>query len=50
MRDTGNSYRVSVGKPQGKRSIGRPRFRWGANIKADVKGIAMGSSEVLENS
>jgi hypothetical protein len=23
-----NAYRVSVGKPEGKRPLGRPRFTW----------------------
>jgi hypothetical protein len=26
-------YRVSVGTHKGKRPLGRPRFRWGDNIK-----------------
>jgi hypothetical protein len=26
-------YRVSVGKPEGKRPLGRPRDRWEDNIK-----------------
>jgi hypothetical protein len=26
-------YRVLVGKPEGKRSLGRPRIRWEDNIK-----------------
>jgi hypothetical protein len=29
-------YRVLVGKPEGKRPIGRPRHRWEDNIKADL--------------
>jgi hypothetical protein len=28
-------YRVLVGKPEGKRSLGRPRHRWEDNIKMD---------------
>jgi hypothetical protein len=27
--------RVLVGKPEGKRSLGRPRHRWKDNIKID---------------
>jgi hypothetical protein len=26
-------YRVLVGKPEGKRPFGRPRFRWKDNVK-----------------
>jgi hypothetical protein len=29
-------YRVLVGKPDGKRPLGRPRRRWEDNIKMDV--------------
>jgi len=29
-------YRVSVGKPEGKRPLGRPRRRWEDNIKMDL--------------
>ena len=30
-------YRVSVGKPEGKRPLGRPRRRWEDNIKMDLQ-------------
>jgi len=29
------AYRVLVGKPQGKRALGRPRRRWEDNVKVD---------------
>ena len=29
-------YRVLVGKPEGKRALGRPRPRWENNIKMDL--------------
>ena len=29
-------YRVLFGKPEGKRSVGRPRLRWEFNIKMDL--------------
>jgi hypothetical protein len=31
------AYRISVGKPEGKRSLGRPRRRWVDNIKLDLR-------------
>jgi len=31
------SYRVLVGKPEGKRRLGRPRLRWEDNIKMDFQ-------------
>jgi hypothetical protein len=30
-----NAYRILVGKPEGKRPLGRPRLRWEYNIKID---------------
>jgi len=32
-------YRVLVGKPEGKRSIGRPRRRWEDEIKKDLQEV-----------
>jgi hypothetical protein len=34
-----NPYRILVGKPEGKRPLGRPRRRWVDNIKIDLKKI-----------
>jgi len=34
MRDV---YRVLVGKPEGKRTFGRPKHRWEDNINMDVQ-------------
>jgi hypothetical protein len=31
-----NSYIILVGKPEGKRSFGRPRRRWEDNSKMDL--------------
>jgi hypothetical protein len=35
MRETRNAYRILMGKPEGKRPLGRPRRRWVDNIKMD---------------
>jgi hypothetical protein len=32
-------HRVLVGKPEGKRPLGRPRRRWKDNIKMDVQEV-----------
>jgi hypothetical protein len=32
-------YNVLVGRPEGKRSLGRPRCRWEDNIRMDVREI-----------
>jgi hypothetical protein len=34
-----NTYRILVGKPEGKRPLGRPRLRWVDNIKMDLREI-----------
>jgi hypothetical protein len=33
------TYRILVGKPEGKRPLGRPRRRWVDNIKMDLREI-----------
>jgi hypothetical protein len=35
-------YRVLVGKPEGKRPLGRPRRRWEDNIKVDLQEVGSG--------
>jgi hypothetical protein len=42
MGETRNAYRILVGKPEGRRPLGRPRRRWVDNIKMDVKVIWYG--------
>jgi hypothetical protein len=32
-----NAYRILVGKPEGKRPLGRPRRRWVDNVKIDLR-------------
>jgi hypothetical protein len=34
-------YRVLVGRPEGKRPLGRPRRRWEDNIKMDLREIGI---------
>jgi hypothetical protein len=36
---TRNAHRILVGKPEGKRPLGRPRRRWVNNIKIDLREI-----------
>jgi hypothetical protein len=35
-------YRVLVGKPGGKRPLGRPRRKWEDNIKMDLQEVGLG--------
>ena len=34
-------YRVLVGKPEGKRPLGRPRRKWEGNIKMDLQEVGL---------
>ena len=38
-------HRVLVGKPEGKRPLGRPRRRWEYNIKRDLQEIGGGRGD-----
>ena len=40
--ETGGVYRVLVGKPEGKRPVGRPRRGWEDNIKMDLEEVGRG--------
>ena len=37
--ETRGAYRVLVGRPEGKRALGRPRLRWDDNIKMDLQDV-----------
>jgi hypothetical protein len=39
MGERRRAYRILVGKPEGKRPLGRPRLRWEDNIKLDLRGV-----------
>jgi hypothetical protein len=41
-------YRVLVAKPEGKRSLGRPRCRWEDGIRMDLTEIGWGSVEFIQ--
>jgi hypothetical protein len=41
-------HRVLVGKPEGKRPLGRPRRRWEDNIKMDLKEVGAGRGDWME--
>jgi hypothetical protein len=41
-------YRVLVGKPEGKRPMGRPRCRWKNNIKMNLQEVGCGSIDWIE--
>jgi hypothetical protein len=39
MGEKRKAYRILVGKPEGKKPLGRPRRRWEDNIKTDLRSI-----------
>jgi hypothetical protein len=42
MGEKSNAYRLLVGKPEGKRPLGRPRRRWVDNIRMDLAEVGCG--------
>jgi len=45
MGDRRSSYRVLVGKPEGKRPLGRPRRSWEDDIKKDLQAVGWGGKD-----
>ena len=41
-------YRVLVGRPEGMRPLGRPRYRWRDNIKMDLQEVGCGGMDWIE--
>ena len=41
-------HKVLVGKPEGKRPLGRPRRRWEDNIKMDLQDVGRGCGDWME--
>jgi hypothetical protein len=41
MEEKRNVYRLLVGKPEGKRPLGRPRRRWRDNFKMELLDIGL---------
>jgi len=41
-------YKVLVGKPEGKKPLGRPRHRWEDNIKMDLQEVGCGGMDWIE--
>ena len=42
MDEERGAYRVLVGKPEGKKPLGRPRRRWVDNIRMDLQEVGCG--------
>jgi hypothetical protein len=42
MREVRGAYNILVGRPEGRRPLGRPRRRWEDNIKMDLRETGFG--------
>jgi hypothetical protein len=42
MGERRGAYRALVGNPEGRRPLGRPKFRWEDNIKMDLRKVEWG--------
>jgi hypothetical protein len=45
MGEVRGVYRVLLGKPEGRRLVGRPRLRWEDNIKMDLQEVGCGGMD-----
>jgi hypothetical protein len=47
-REGKDVYRVLMGKPEGKRPLGRPRLRWEDNIRMDLQEVGCECMDWIE--
>ena len=48
MEEGRSVHKVLVGKPEGKRPLGRPRRRWEDNIKTELEEVGRGCGDWME--
>jgi len=48
MGERRGAYRVLVGKPDGRRPLGRPRHRWEDNFETDLREVGCGGEDWIE--
>ena len=48
MEEGRGMHKVLVGKPEGKRTLGRPRRRWDGNTKRDLQEVGRGCGDWME--
>jgi hypothetical protein len=48
MRERRNACRILVGKPEGKRPLGRPRRRWADNIRINLREIGWNGMDWID--
>jgi hypothetical protein len=48
IREKRNAYRILLGKPEGKRPVGRSKRRWVDNIKIELREIGWGGMDWID--
>jgi hypothetical protein len=48
MGERRGAYRALVGKPEGRRPLGKPRRRWEDNIKMDLRKVGCGGADRVD--
>jgi hypothetical protein len=48
MGERRGAYRALVGKPEGRRPLGRPRRRWEDNIKIDLREVGWRGADSID--
>jgi hypothetical protein len=48
MGERTDAYRILLGRPEGRRPLGRPRRRWKDNIKMDLQEVVRGGIDWIE--
>jgi hypothetical protein len=47
MGEKRDAYRILLGRPEGRRPLGKPRHRWEDNIKMDLQDVGWGGMDWL---
>jgi hypothetical protein len=47
MGEVRGAYNILVGRPEGRRPLGRPRRRWEDNIEMDLRAIGFGDVDLI---
>ena len=47
MGDRRHAYAALVGRPEGKRPLGRPRYRWENNSNMDLQEVGLGGTDCI---
>jgi hypothetical protein len=48
MGEGRGAYRILVGRPEGRRPLGRPRHRWEDSIKMDLQEVGWGGIDWID--